>query len=264
MDLIARINQINDDLNMIFQWAAQNSLVINPQKTQAILFSKNVIDTSDLTIQVNSTIVDWQEKVKNLGLYMDKFFKFDFHVNNICQQSYFKLKKIHEYKYILPEETKKRLVESLILSIPNYLDIVYGPFLTEYNQFKIQKIQNSCARYVRCVPLGDHVSQHVVELFKTNMKQRQLVHMGSMVHQVINTFKPKYLAELIQFRGDLHDINIRRKNNINIPRHNTEFFKSSFPYQAATLYNSIPENLKTLSLACFKRNFKEFVKNGNP
>lgn len=262
-DLVESVDKINDDLNNISDWSEHNSLLINPQKTQAILFSKNVIETNDLNIHVNGTVVDWQEKVKNLGLYMDINFKFDFHINNICKQAYFKLKTIYEYKYILPEETKKRLTESLVLSIPNYLDIVYGPYLTEYNQFKLQKIQNSCARYVRCVPLKEHISRHVVELFKTNMKQRQLVHMGSMVHKVINTMKPNYLAESIDLRRDCHEVNIRGKNNINIPRHNTEFFKSCFLYRSAALYNRIPEDLKTLGCSHFKGKLRDLIKSGN-
>ena len=65
---------------------------------------------------------------------MDKNFKFEFHINNICKQTYFKLKSIYQFKNILPEETKRIITESFILSIPNYVDIVYEPYIAEYNQ----------------------------------------------------------------------------------------------------------------------------------
>ena len=262
VDLVRTVDKINHDLKNLSQWAEQNSLLINPQKTQAILFSKKCFNTTNLNIHINNNIVEWQDKVKNLGLYMDKNFKFDFHINNICKQTYFKLKSIYQFKNILPEETKRIITESLILSIPNYVDIVYGPYLAEYNQYKLQKIQNSCARYVRCVPLREHISQHVVELFKFNIKQRQTVHVCSMVHKVIKTAKPNYLFEFIELRRDLHVINVRGKDSINIPKHNTEFFKPSFPYQAASLYNKIPEHIKTLSCINFKKRLKDFIENG--
>ena len=80
-----------------------------------------------------------------------------------------------------------------------------------------------------------------MELFKFNIKQRQTVHKGSMVHKVIKTAKPNYLFEFIK----LHVIKVRGKDSISIPKHNIEFFKPSFPYQAASLYNKIPEHIKT-------------------
>ena len=54
-----------------------------------------------------------------------------------------------------------------------------------------------------------------------------------MVHKVIKTAKPNYLFEFIELRRDLHVINIRGKDSISIPKHNTEFFKPPFLYQAA-------------------------------
>ena len=59
-------------------------------------------------------------------------------------------------KYYHPLQ-KKKLSESLVLSIPGYLNIVYGPFLTESNKYKIQKIQNSCVHFTRDLSRRDHV-----------------------------------------------------------------------------------------------------------
>ena len=74
VDLVRTMDKINHDLKNISQWAEQNCLLINPQKTQAILFSKKIFDTTNLNIRLNNNIVEWQDKVKNLGLYMDKYF----------------------------------------------------------------------------------------------------------------------------------------------------------------------------------------------
>ena len=93
---------------------------------------------------------------------MDKRFTFNGHVNRVSQRSYLRLKSLYEFKHMLSVSAEKNLTESLVLSIPGYLDTVYGPFLTAFNKYRIQKIQNSCVRFVHALTRRDHVSQHIV------------------------------------------------------------------------------------------------------
>ena len=259
-DIRLGITKINEDLKRITDWTINNSLFVNPNKTQAILFNKfRSINTDGVNIVVNNTIINWQNVVKNLGLYMDSALSFDHHVSRICQNCFFKLKSIYEYKSILPTETKRILTDSLVLSIPNYLDSVYGSYLTVFNKYRIQKIQNSCSRYVRCIPLREHISHHNLELFGADMSHRRTIHLCSMIHKIIITQSPDYLNELILRRSDTHQVNIRHGNFINIPSHRTEFFKSCFQYQVAHCYNQVPANLKTLGLNGFKRSIKDHI-----
>ena len=116
---------INDDLTNISDWAKRNSLVINPLKTQTILFSKTEIDTSNLKIKLNNSEIKWSKVVKNLGLHMDSALSFDVHVSQINKKAYSSLKLLTEYKKFLPEDAKLTLVDSLVLSIPNSNDCVW-------------------------------------------------------------------------------------------------------------------------------------------
>ena len=190
---------------------------------------------------------------------MDKKLTFNTHVNTVCQKSYYALKSIYEYKDIFPGNVKKILTESLVLSIPGYLDIVYGPYLTNYNKYRIQKIQNSCVRYVKGLTRRDHVSQPVSEVYGCNMAQRRFVRMGCQLYKVVIFNEPLYLTELILRRGDIHRVNIRFGDRFDIPRHRTQFFKSCFMYLSAYVYNMLPQNYKILSFPVFKRKIKLYV-----
>ena len=254
-----RVNLINDDLKLLVSWAQDNSLLVNPNKTQAVLFSRMDIPTFNLQLTINDILIEWKDEVKNLGLYMDKALTFNGHVNKICQRAFFRLTLIYEFKNYLPVHTKKVLVDSLVLSIPAYLDYVYRPYLTSFNGYRIQKIQNSCVRYVRGLRYRDHVSQHIVELFQFKMAQRSFIHLACLIHNVIVTITPIYLFEMIAFRGNLHQVNIRNKTSIDIPKHRTEFYKSSFPYLAAYVYNLIPDNIRQKKIGSFKLDVKQFV-----
>ena len=192
---------------------------------------------------------------------MDRALSFNGHVNSICQRSFFIVKTIYEYRNTLNEEVKKTLTNSLVLSIPRYLDAVYGPFLTNFNKYCIQKIQNSCARYVKRLSRRDHVSEPVKELYNNKMDQQRFIHLSCIVHKIIFTKEPIYLAESLLRRSEVHDVNVRGHSAMCIPRHKTQLFKNCFYYLSSHVYNILPEYLKSLSIVQFKSRVKEYVSN---
>lgn len=257
------ICRINLDLEDLSRWASRNSLLINPSKTQAILFTRSAIEKSHINIKIDNKIVEWKDEIRNLGLLMDTALTFNGHVNGICRRAFFRLKTIYEYRNYLPVQTKKTLTDSLVLSVPSFLDVVYGPYLTEFNKYRIQKIQNSCVRYAKCLPRREHISRHVAELFQTNMGQRRFAHMGCLLHNVVTIQTPDYLCDFIKKRSSLHSVEVRHKDILDIPKHRLEFFKSSFHYLAAHIYNQIPRSIKQKSGSAFKAEIKKLVISGS-
>ena len=252
------ISALSEDLNRISNWATKNSLMINPKKNQAIMFSRTDLNTDNLDIRINGTTIEWKDEVKNLGLFMDKKLTFNKHVNSILQRSYLRLKSLFEFKNILPKPSKRVLTESCVLSIPGYLDLVYGPFLTNFNKYRIQKIQNTCVRYIHGLARRDHVSWYVTETFGCGMSQRRFVHLSCLIYKIVHIKEPYYLHNVIVLREDIHQVNTRHRHLIEIPRHHKEFFKSCFYYVLAYLYNLFPDFFHC-NFSTFKRNVLEYI-----
>lgn len=246
---------INSDLLNIINWTRSNSLSINANKTKAIMFSKNTDHMPNHSLHIDGMGLTWCDEINYLGLNIDKSLNFNSHVNKICQKSYFALKNLYEYRNLLPKSIKIILIESLVLSIPNYMDCVYGPFLTAFNKYRVQKIQNSCMRFACQLNRYDHITPHLRSENILNMCQRRFLHMSCVINTVINTNCPRYLSNLLSRHGDIHDLNTRHRNNLNIPMHRSEAFKSSFSYQAAHIYNMLP-----VRSSCNSRSFKDKIK----
>ena len=81
------------------------------------------------------------------------------------------------------------------------------------------------------------------------------------MHKVLNNNSPNYLAQL--FSGhQSHCTNSR--NNLYVPRPRLDLFKTSISYAGASLWNSLPQNLKScISLPCFKRNLHKYMSENN-
>ena len=71
--------------------------------------------------------------------------------------------------------------------------------------------------------------------------------------KMLNGLAPDYLQDLFSIRTTKYNVrNLEMK--LNLPKPNTNYLKRSFSYSAASLWNNLPNNLRTIELLkSFKR-----------
>ena len=94
-----------------------------------------------------------------------------------------------------------------------------------------------------------------------NLPQQLAYNQGIFMHKVFNNNSPNYLAQL--FIGhQSHYTNSR--NNLYVPRPRLDLFKTSRSFAGASLWNSLPQNIKSCSsLPCFKPNLHKYMSENN-
>ena len=98
-------------------------------------------------------------------------------------------------------------------------------------------------------------------LVTLNLPQQLAYNKGIFMHKVLNNNSPNYLAQLFICRQS-HYINSR--NNLYVPRPRLDLFKPSISFAGASLWNSLPQNIKScISLPCFKRNLHKYMSENN-
>lgn len=256
--------KINEDLNSLVEIANKHSLKINPNKSSVLVFGPGEAVSrarSILDIKIKDSQLPVVESARNLGVIIDAELKFEDHVKHLIQKSYFKLKLLYGNRHFFKPETRKLLCDSLILSNFNYCYQVYGPFLSQFWQTKLQRLQNSCLRFIFSIKKYQRIS-HTLKLANwLNMKDRLYLQNVALIHRVLSDRKPGYLCRKIRFRTDVHNINIRRKNLISCPKHRLQLFKKSFSYMAFKLYNQIPCSFYSLNVTTFKIRCKKYLLN---
>ena len=94
--------QLQKSLENISQWCTKWKLLLAENKTQYIVFKspqKKKIPTQDkLTIQLNNTTIEPQQKVKYLGLYLDPYLNFKPHIKQYLLPKV--MKRVGWLKYI--------------------------------------------------------------------------------------------------------------------------------------------------------------------
>lgn len=214
---------------------------------------------SSLNIVINDSALEKVDRVRSLGVVLESDLGFLGHVNSLLQRAYSTLKLIYGHRQLLPVKTKILLCESLVLSVFNYADVLYDSFITAVYKRKIQKLQNSCLRLIYGIKRNERISYKLNEVGWLNMQSRRLHHSACLYHKVVVTTMPAYLYRKIQFRTDIHNLNLRFKGLLTPPIHVTEFFKRSFSYRIGSVYNGIDFRLKQLAPVSFRTAYKRFL-----
>nr|CAI5854689.1 unnamed protein product [Callosobruchus analis] len=255
---------LSSDLGNVCSWFNSNGLKVNPKKSVVITFkSKNsTFHSNNVKFYIDGREIEHMTSVRNLGVLFDEHLTFHNHVSRAVQSAYAKLRTIYDFRNILSKNTKIKLTNSLILSKLEYADLVIGPCLTQQEAFRLQKVQNSCVRYVSGIPRRDRISRHIRDINWLTMQQRWIVHLLSFIQAILNNRTPAYLFNKLAFRSQYHKLNLRRVGiTLNIPPHKTNFVKKSFSYMASSLYNELPASLRSLSVELFKIKVKDFILN---
>ena len=263
----ATISRINQDLEKVQIFSNNNCLKLNTTKSNFIIIGSrpNLSKLNKKTLSpivLNNKIIERKTHVKNLGVIFDEPFTWTNHVNKSISTAYFKLRQVYRFKNFLSEDSKKSVCESYILCHFNYCDSVYFN-ITEFLKSKIQKVQNTCFRFIFGLRKYDHVSSCIVKLDTLNMHERRLLHGLSLMHKINLKVAPVYLVDRIIRHEDLHSYNTRHRRNIVSERCNTAMRKNSFFPFFSKLYNeitSIPK-FRNISVITFKKHVKEYLKN---
>lgn len=260
------LQKINSDLSNIVAWTYDNCLVLNPNKCQSILLGSRHArsQAGDLNVTVGGVAIPLCDTVRNLGVVLDSGLTFTNNVSLLCRRAYFRLKQLLPFKLLLDRQTKLLLCESLVLSILNYGDLIYGPFVTLADNHRLQKIQNLCARFITPIPRFAHVTPYIRDLGCLKMQERRLLHYAVFLGRIILSERPSYLYNKIVRRSSLHDRNLRHVDNtLDIPNHSCSFFKCSFSYLSAYIYNNVLNKIPSSSAASIKKALKEWIITGD-
>lgn len=255
-------NEINKDLEKICEYCEQHKLKLNSDKTVTMLFTSRS-NYENLKANLHLKIADQQlviaSQARNLGIVFDQKLKFVEHVNNLLKNSYVRLKLLYANKSILNYKVRKKLCETIVMPLYYYCDIVYYPCLDTFTKNRIQKIQNTCCRFVHNLRKFDHISDKFRELNWLNVNNTWLYHLLVFVQRLLITSTPDYLKNKLILRNEIHDRSIRNNKVLTMPQHSSAAFQRSFTYTAIHHYNLLNINIKSKNVKQFKKELKTYL-----
>ena len=157
-DPVISANILNNDLDIIYQWAHQWKMEFNPHPTKQateVLFSCKKVSSNHPQLIFNGTAVVKENEHKHLGLILQPGLYFEKHLNEKIIKAKKNIRLLKHLSKFLPLKTLDQMYKTLVRSHLDYCDVIYHnppiihqpPLGMTLNSLmeKVQKIQYQAA-----------------------------------------------------------------------------------------------------------------------
>ena len=262
------LETIKTRAEMILEKARQyfnfNGLLLNENKAQCIFlrawqYISKIPD--DMKIVFNNNELSPQKHVKNLGVHIDCCMTFNTHIKELQNELMGTLLFLNRITRRFDKESRKIVIQSLILSILNYALKVWGS-ANKTNKLKVQRLQNFAGKVaVGGARRRDHASPIIERLKWLSMDKKYIYEICIFIFKIKAHEMPDRLFELQtanEVRGTA--ITTRQNNHLFIPRTRTNYGARNLYIEGPRLWNSLPDDMTNCqSLSCFKRKLFNYL-----
>ena len=152
----------------------------------------------------------------------------------------------------MPQSTLLNIYNSLVQPHFDYYSLVWGNCGKTLSN-KLQKLQNRAARVITSSNFDVDVDSLFHKLSWKDLKSQRQIQNALMVFKSLNGLVPEYPTSKFIKRNE-SNYSLRDSVNKLVPFPRTDDMKNSFSYSGATLWNSLPCNIRESgSLNQFKR-----------
>ena len=180
-------NQLNNDLSQLSTWCYNNKLLINPQKTKYMLFSRryNNMTTPPPKLTLNSQPIERVRTTKFLGIYLDEQLNWSEHLNHIRLRISHGLYILNKVKNNITPSLKRNLYFAIIHSHLSYGCFLWGN--THKKSLKpILTLQKKAIRIIAGAKYNSHTA--------TLLKKHNILTVNKIYSLQINQFMHKFLS----------------------------------------------------------------------
>ena len=190
--------------------------------------------------------------MKSLGIYIDENLTRHFHIDKLCKKIASAIGAIKRVKPFVPQSTLLNIYNSLVQPHFDYCSLVWGNCRKTPSN-KLQKLQNRAARVITSSSYYVDVDSLFHKLNWKELHSQCQIQKAFMVFKSLNCLVPEYLTSKFVTRNVSNYALMDSANKL-VPFPRTNYMKNSFSYSGATLWNSLPYNIReSSSLNQFKR-----------
>ena len=237
---------VNHELNLVSKWLRLNKLSLNSDKTELIFFhsKQHTLNYDEISIKLNGKKLTPVDYVKYLGVYLDKFLSWNFHILQLSKKLSRANGILSKLRHNAPIETCLQVYYSIFYSHLSYSCNIWG-LTSEENIKKIEVLPRKCLRIMTFSDFNSHTNPlfYNLRLLKVRdiIKSQQL----KLVFEFCNNLLPIELENTFKFVSNVHNYNtISASNNLlYIPRIFTSTYgRKSIKFRCPILWNYTVKN----------------------
>ena len=243
--------ELENELKLLEQWSKNTPLVFNCKETKSMLFSTRKMSQK---ISCNNQTIERVQQYKLLGVVIDEHFELYTHVRNIFKNGYSTLKILKKLKRYTSYQTRKHLVESLILSKIDYCNVLFKG-LPKYQIQRVNKLIQACAGFVK------YKYRELKDIADLNWLLIEERIDFALMKLVFNGLNNKNMPENLQLKLSKEKRSLRKISVMLV--HQNENIKPAYLEEASKVLNDLPnqirEDICAMSFLMFKNKLKNYL-----
>ena len=246
----------------ISQWMSANFLKLNHEKTEFIIFrpKQQSLSPQDFPLSICGETLTPVSQVTNLGVVQDSCLTMEQHVNRLTRACYHQMRNIGRIRGCITSDICKTLVHAAIISRLDYGNVLLHG-VPRFLQGRLQRVQNSAARLISGTRRREHITPTLISLHWLPLLYRIQYKVLLYTFKSLQGCAPTYVTELVERQRPRRALRSSARSLLVVPKSRTVTYgERSFRYAAASLWNDLPEHLKTLATVCqFKNQLKTYL-----
>jgi len=243
----------------VARWFLENGLLLNPTKTEAVLFGTKVQRDKITTasgIDVAGTVVPFRDTIKLLGVTLDSALTMDRHVTQVIRSCSYHTRALRHMRPPMTLDAAKMVGHSIVSSRLYYANaLLHGTSMSNIN--RLQVAQNSLAQVVCQAPRSTSATKLRQQLHWLPVRQRISYKLAVITHRTRSTGNPAYLHHFIQDYLPACTLRSSNKLLLTVPRMALALSAKVFSVSAPSVWNSLTYNCRSAELlSTFKRYLK--------
>ena len=258
-DLTELCNDLKTEVGNIAEWLRLNKLSLNTDKTEYMVVGHKRQTNSisePIEININEEPIKRVQKVKYLGTMVDENLKWNEQYKKLKGKIKSALSSLQKLRNILPQSKIDQVYMALLESHLRYSDDLWGR-LSNTKLYHLQRLQNGERTLIESSRLKDGWTCNWLSVSNLIKFDRAI-----MIYKILNGTCPESLDGKLITRSQISKYQTRNQPDLDIPRLNLEFSKTSFFYTSAKTWNEIPLQIRLSSnvFTC-KNRLKAFLQN---
>ena len=234
---------VNHELKLVSQWLRLNKLSLNTDKTELIFFHsrQHLLNYDDITIKFNNIKLKPVDHVKYLGMYIDKFLSWNFHIKQLSNKLSRAIGILSKLRHYAPINICLQVYYAIFYSHLIYGCNIWG-LTSEENIKTLEILQKKCLRILTFSDFNSHTNILFIKFKLLKIREIIKAQQLKLMFEFYNKLLPTDLLNLFRFNTDVHNyLTISAsKPLLHIPRiYTVSFGNKSIKYHGPILWNDI-------------------------
>ena len=245
-------DNLQSDLNTIYNWALYNNMFFNSQKFHYVSYSSSLSsNVTNVYVNPDLEIINPTNNVLDLGIFMSGDCSFEFHIKNVCKKCTNLSGWILRTFSTRDITTMLILFKSLVLSRLDYASQLWSPHLVKHID-QLEQIQRSFTKHITGMQGLDYSDRLVFLKLHSLQRRRErycIIYVWKIIEGLVPNFSNPIVCSYSDRRGRSCIV-----SHVHVGRLGTLAF-NSFRWRAIRLFNAMPNHIRCIS-SCSVLSFK--------